>query len=511
MNPIDFFDNLPGIDLPAPPAMRAIFRAAYGDPLSDEDRAHFDKLSGGRNVPPDASEIAICAGRGSTKTSVAAARFLVFEATQIPHAVALSPGQKGICAIVSTEKTNQSAELLNACRGLCELPAIKRLVTRMTADEIEFSTGIIIRKLAADSKLLRGSRYVAVVLDEAAFLGWDGVDPDDAIVRSLRGGMVRIEGAPRRKLLAVSSANVKRGWFYDTITDCHGKDDAPTLAFHGGSLDYNPHTSREDLAAAKARDPIGYLREYESVFMDIVQHGFFASHVIDRSVDLGRSEPIAHDDGARVRIALDVAWSSDGFAVAVAQTKLVYADDSKTIKKRITTVLDVQAWKGTKGAQLSPTVMMARVSGICRRYDQSSLVLDQFNAQPLIEMLAGPPFRIKAKRIDWHGGDAVGSKGDRFRAVREAMIAGDLRLPDLPGLRDEFERIASKALPTGGDRIEAVRGHDDQVCAVVLAVSELLATPARMPIACMTHVEASEKRARDRRLAFALGASGKIW
>ena len=330
---------MPDIEFRASAAMRAVFRAAYGDPLDDEDRAQFHKLAGGRTAPADgAAEIEIVAGRGSTKTTVAGARFLVYEATQVPHEIALSPGQRGVLAIVSTEKTNQSAELLNAVKGLCQLDEIKPLVEGETENEVRFSTGVVIRKITADSKLLRGSRFVAAVIDEAAFLPWEGADPDTDIIRALRGGMTRIEGAPRRKLLAVSSAGPRKGWFYKNYEEHYGRNESPVLVFHGSTLDYNPATSREDLEAARARDPIGFQREYESQFIDVIADNWLGQSNIERCVDKGRTDAMPYELGLRYHIACDVGLEHDSTAIVVATSRWTGGDEQRSKQRRLTHV-----------------------------------------------------------------------------------------------------------------------------------------------------------------------------
>ena len=108
---------------------------------------------------------------------------------------------------------------------------------------------------------------------------------------------------------------------------------------------------------------------------------------------------------------------------------------------------------------------------------------------------------MKFVQVPWtSGGDD--SKLQRFLRVREAMQDGSIRLPEDPVLLSELASIRGKALPSGGERLEASRGHDDVAHAAVMAASIALTKPPTWADDSLFPWEKAEKQAAiDRAVA----------
>ena len=88
IDPIEWEDTLP--IRPSSLAWRAVVKAIYGSPLTDEEHALFLQLSGGREPPVGgAVEVEGVIGRRGGKSETNA-RVAVFECTQVQHAIALA-------------------------------------------------------------------------------------------------------------------------------------------------------------------------------------------------------------------------------------------------------------------------------------------------------------------------------------------------------------------------------------------------------------------------------------
>lgn len=491
-DPIEWERSLP--IRPSSPAWVATVKGIYGTIESPEDRAMFEQLSGGV-APPEGgvTEALITKGRRSGG-SEAVARIAVYEAIEVPHSIVLAPGQIGVFAIICPRR-DQAQEVINYVKGLAALPKLRRNVLKVLENEVIFRTGIAIRVMTADAVAVSSWTIVGCILDEFwKFPGEESAMSDVAIVASLRPAMAPIAGAPPRRLLPIGSAYLTEGVAFETDRDCFGHEGAPVLCLRGSTAVYNPNIDHAWLAKERDRDPEAFEREHECIPKAALTPGWIGASNLARSVDKGRTAPMRCDAGRRYFVSVDQAFESDRYVTAVAVSTLGPID-AATGKRggRITHVCMVEAITPPVGGSLSPEACAMRTRHICARYGTRQITIDQFSSAPLIETFAR--LDLVATKKPWVGGHAEGSKADKYRAVREAMRMGALRLPDDPALIAEFANLRGKLLrATGTERIEAARGHDDRVSAVVAAVSEALAHPPSVTDGDLTWWERRQRK-----------------
>ena len=465
VDPIAWEETLPTLR-PSSPAWRAVTIATWGRrPLSAADEALFVKLSGGRPVPDGGSDaVLVVAGRRGGKSETIA-RWSIFEGLHGGHEVSLAPGQTGVLAVVCPEQKH-AREVIGYAKGLAALPTVKRHVARVTEAAVTFKSGLEIRVVTAN-ELAVAATYVMIILDEAARLpGDEAVMPDKAVIASMLPGMAPIKGAPRRKLVAITSAFIDSGWAYETDRDNFGRPDADVLVLRGSSEAFNPNIDRAWLERERRKDATSAAREYGDgdtppEWQPAVTEGWFGPETIERCIDRGRGNlpPAA---GATYYVAVDAAFSRDNFGIAVVRNEW----DRGT---RRTVVVYVDAFKPPAGGSLSPRDCVERTIAVLQRYGQSVVSLDQFCAPMLIESFADRG--VAAHQIPWTG-SGIKSKAARFRDVREGMRDGLVRLPDDRALRREFHRVRGHLTQSGHEAIEAIgKGVDDRVSAVVMACS----------------------------------------
>jgi hypothetical protein len=463
-DPIDWEATLP--IRPSSPAWAAAMKALYGSPLSDAERALFLTLSGGREPSTDgATEFEAVVGRRGGK-SEQIARLGVFEATQVPHGIALAPGQRGVVPVISPLR-EQSQEIMGYARGLCTLPQVKRYLDGEPGrDEIKFKTGVSLRVMTADALNVSGPTIVCAIRDEwAKFPGDDSAMPDREIENSLRPALAPVLGAPARRLVGITSSYIREGIAFETDRDYFGIDDAPVLVIRGDSQTFNPNLDPAWLERERKR--VGervFAREYLCEWQDAVLDGYFGD-VLDGCVDRGRLTLPPIDD-TRYVVALDPAWKHDRFALAVVHR------ERRSAGALVSVVDRVETWAPPRGGTLSTDATLARVAEIALAYGTRQVVTDQAAAPALAE--AAQRRGLYVREVPWIGGVGTDSKASKFRRVHAAMADGLVRLPDdAPTLR-EFANVASRLLRSGGEQIEARVGHDDRVSAVVLAITEAM-------------------------------------
>lgn len=442
---------------PSTPAWRASIKALYGSPLTDEELELFRKLAQREPPPGGADEFLAVAGRRAGKSETIA-RVGVFEACYGGHEVALAPGQTALIPII-TPLREQAREIVGYAHGLAALPQVRPYVDgEPTRDGVRFRTGIELRVMTADAVAVSGPTVVAAVRDELAkFPGDDTSTPDREIDASLRPSLAPLEGAPRRRLIGITSAYVREGIAYETDRDHFGREDADVLVVRGSTETFNPNIDRAWLERERRR--VGarvFAREYLAEWQDAITDGWFGD-VIDRSVDKGRKFTKPRK-GVSYVAALDAAFAHDAFALAIAHRE--HRKDGPPI-----TVLDsIEAWTPPRGGTLNVRETVAEVIQEIREYGAVTFA-DQWCYPVLAEL-------FNAQGIHLHEAPWTSvSKPARFNRVRAEMSDGRVRLPDDRALIAELHSIRGKLLRSGGEQLEGRGGHDDRAHAAVLALS----------------------------------------
>jgi hypothetical protein len=160
-------------------AWRILLIAAMGEPLDDEERSMFAKLTGREREPGVRVESVwgIIGRRGGKSRAIAA--LIVFIATLVDHSARIAPGEKPVVLCLAPT-ARQARVVLDYISGIIEsTPLIAPLIVNKTAETLELSNGITIEVRPATLRGTRGFSTVAVVVDEMAFLRSDeSANPD---------------------------------------------------------------------------------------------------------------------------------------------------------------------------------------------------------------------------------------------------------------------------------------------------------------------------------------------
>jgi hypothetical protein len=449
---------------PSSPAWRAAVKALYGSELSPDELALFIELSGGQQPPAGGTDefLGVIGRRGGKSETIA--RLSAYEAMHGGHAAALAPGQIGLIPIISPLR-EQSGEILRYVKGLCQLPSVKPFVASETADSATFITGVRIQVLTADAVNVSGATVVTAVRDEwAKFPGDDSTMPDREIDNSLRPALAPVRGAPRRRLIGITSAYIQDGLAYETDRDHYGVADADVLVVRGTSQQFNPALDEKWLAKEQRR--VGsavYAREYEGIWQPAIVDSWFGADAIEQCVNRQRPAVLEPQDEYRYYGSIDPAFTGDGYALAICHRE--HRDDSPPV-----TVIDgVWCWKAERGRRLSSASIAAKVGRIVRSYG-AALWCDNHHYESLIDIYR--PEDIRLREAKW----STSNKAPKFWRYRDALQAKLIELPpDHPTIR-EHHAVRGEWLRSGTERIAARTGqHDDRVDACVIAATEAMA------------------------------------
>jgi hypothetical protein len=469
LDPIAWERSLP--IRPSSPAWVATVRALYGT-TEPEDEALFRELSGGREPPAGgADELLVVAGRRGGKSETIA-RVAVFEALHGGHQLALAPGQVGLIPVISPLR-EQSGEIVRYCHGLASLPQVRPFVDGdPTRDGVRFTTGIEIRCVTADAVAVSGATVVAAIREELAkFPDKDSANGGDVeIDNSLRPALAPVVGAPRRRLIGITSAYLTEGIAYETEQVHYGRNDADVLVVRGTTEQFNPAIDTAWLERERRR--VGervFAREYLGTWQDAAIESWFGADVIDGCVDTGRgiAPPV---QGHTYYAGVDLGVRVDGTALCIAHR-------DRDAKGQVITVID-GCWYWPPRSRPMASIVQA-ASQIIRNYHASGRAFaDQFHYDSVKNDFEREHVTLKEAPWTSTGGR---SKTIRFNSIRVEMINGALRLPGADrDLIREFHNLSGRLRRTGTEELAARTGHDDRLHACVLVASEILnAQPSR--------------------------------
>ncbi|MBX3209083.1 MAG: hypothetical protein KF764_28885, partial [Labilithrix sp.] len=328
-NPIEFEDDIlvPLGFRPSTPAWRAIVKADYGASLTDEEHALYLQLSGG--VAPrvgGSSRILDIIGRRGGKSETRA-RCAFYECTCVPHTRYLAPGQRGVFAILSQER-DVSSEVFRYLAGFNEFPELAECIDKVhdthNDRRVVFRNGLEARVITATTRSVRGPTWIGAVLDEVAFWPHDGEARDVDVIDAFTPGLARSKDMPPRRCWALSSANIRRGWAWETFDRAYGSSESVWTVRSGASTLVRPNLDEDEIAADCEGRPGKREREYECVWGSTAATAFFDAPTIAACVDADRGPELPpRRDGVRYVVALDAAFVGDEFSLAVAESHKV--------------------------------------------------------------------------------------------------------------------------------------------------------------------------------------------
>jgi phage terminase large subunit-like protein len=160
------------------------------------ERAVFKQCTGSDDPPEGVTREAwLVVGRRGGKSLILAltAVFLACFIDWLPH---LAPGERGTVMVIAADRRQARVIYRYAVALLREVPMLKALIVRETAEAIDLKNGVTIETLTASFRTVRGYTLIAALCDEIAFWRSDeSANPDSEIIGAIRPAMATIPGA----------------------------------------------------------------------------------------------------------------------------------------------------------------------------------------------------------------------------------------------------------------------------------------------------------------------------
>lgn len=405
---------------------RAVLKAGFNLPMTDEETRFFEIVAGGRPLPVKrCRELVICAARRAGKDAIASLICAWFAMTFRPDG-RVRPGERPLILLLAAGRA-QSRSLLGYVRGLFEIPALKALITRETQDGFELSNGIDISVGTADFRTIRGRTVLLCVMNELAF--WrdeNSSNPDKEIYRAVLPAMASL--GDRAMLVMISSVHRRGGLLYEKWAKSFGKDDPNTLVITASTRQLNPTIDQQIIDDALADDPQAAAAEYESIWRDDLSSYISLSEVqacVDAGVDVRPPQ-----SGVQYTAFIDASSGrSDSFTAAI-----VSRDGDISILHRVVEV----------PAPCDPVKATATVCAVLKTYNIQDAWGDRYAVGFVSSELARHGLTLKHSNK---------SRSDLYREFLPDLRSRRVRLLDIEKVA-QFAALERRALPAGGERID---------------------------------------------------------
>ncbi len=426
---------LPGVSWQA---WRVLLVALMGEPLDDDERAIFARLTGRATEPLErVEEFWALAGRRAGK-SRAVAVLIVFLACLVDYRSVIAIGERPVVLCLAATTKQAGIVFAYVAAIIDKTPLLAKLIKAKLAEALSLRNGIDIEVRAASFRGLRGITAVAIVTDEICYWFSDesgSANPDTAILDAVRPSLATTGGP----LIAISSPYGQRGEAYQTWARHFGaKGDPLVLVVQGASRDFNPSLPQKVVDRAMERDPAAARAEYLGQFRNDVA-AYLDRALIEAAVDAG-VKVRAPKPGVTYFGAVDAASGSgkDSFTGAICHL------EAETV------VLDMSY------EILPPFRPQEAVEALCDLFRSAriyTVVGDRWSQGFTVDSFSKCGIAYQYCELD---------RSEVYLEVLGLFTSGRVRLIDNNRLVAQFAGLERRTSPGGRDRVDHGReGHDD--------------------------------------------------
>ncbi|APO74580.1 hypothetical protein AM571_CH01759 [Rhizobium etli 8C-3] len=422
----------------------AFLAALFGLPMTDEQLELYQKHTGRQEAPTEAQREAwLVIGRRGGK-SFTMALIAVFLACFFDYRQYLAPGERATVLVIATDR-RQARVILRYVRAMLDnIPLLKDMVERDTADSFDLDNSTTIEVGTASFRSTRGYTYAAVLCDELAF--WrtdDAAEPDYAILDAIRPGMASI---PTSMLLCASSPHARRGALWDAFKRFWSKDDAP-LVWRAATREMNPTIPQSVVDRALERDQSSASAEYMAEFRSDIED-FVSLEVVEACVTTGVYER-PRISGVRYRGFVDPSGgSNDSMTLAISHSegRRVVLDCTREIKP-----------------PFSPEAVVDDFAKTLASYGIHEVEGDRYAGE-------WPREQFRKRGISYKLSEKI--RSDLYRDLLPMLNSGTVDLLDDNRLVNQIVNLERRVSRGGKESIDhAPGGHDDLANAVAGALN----------------------------------------
>lgn len=300
--------------------MRSLLLAAFGEVLTDAERATFRQLTQRDREPLQrVDELVIVKGRRAGGSLAMGKVVIPYLSGLCRHT--LTGGERGVLLVVAQDQRTADGILDYAEDAFRTSPILSQLIETRNQRELRLTNNVTIDVRAADFRRLRGLTFVGVVADECAF--WmtseTSANADDDILNAIRPGLASTGG----QLFIISSPYARRGELWETHRKHFGPNgDRLILVAQGSSRTFNPTLPQRVVDRAMERDPASASAEYLAEFRTDIE-SFVALEAVNACISRGMYERPYNDATSYHGFVDPSGGSVDSFTLCIGHLEFV--------------------------------------------------------------------------------------------------------------------------------------------------------------------------------------------
>lgn len=415
---------------------RVILIAAMGEPLHNDEREIFQRLTGRDTEPLErVEELWAVVGRRGGKTR-AAAVLATYLGAFCDYSDVLTIGERGLVLCIAQNQRQATVAFSYAVGIFRSIPALADLIASETADSLALRSGVDLEVRAASFRGLRGVTAVAVIADETAFWAVDGsVNPDTEILNAVRPSLATTRGP----LLVITSPHARRGEVWSTYRRHYGPaGDSRLLVLQAASRTMNPSLPQSVVDRAIERDAAAASAEYLAQFR-VDLEPFVSREVAEAAVDTGVFErPFA--SGIAYHAFVDPSGGShDSMTCGIAHAE-----------KRVLVLDAIREFR----PPFSPEAVVADIAELLRRYHLTNVTGDRYGGEWPRESFSrhGVTYRLSER-----------TRSELYQALLPELNSRNVALLDNQRLLAQLCCLERRTSRGGRDLIDHGPGNSDDL------------------------------------------------
>jgi hypothetical protein len=435
----------PSFNGPSWDAWRTVLRAAFCLPMSAAEHVFFRSVSDRDPPRQRVRELWCIVGRGGGKDSIASL-IAAHSAALFDGQHRLRPGERALvqCLACDRDQARIVAGYIKAY--FLELPLLKSLVKRETADGLELNNKVDIAIATNSYRSVRGRSQLLTILDECAFFRDDrSVSPDEELYAAIAPGLARIPGS---MLCGISTPYRRAGLLFRKFKESYGRDDQDVLVIRAPSQTFNPTLPQAIIDAALATDPAKAKSEWLGEWRDDLS-GWASRELIEAAVDAGVVVRPPRS-GIHYRAGVDTGGGiRDSFTAATSHAEQIKLPDGTQANVSVLDcVIEIKAPYSTDDAT-------RRICETLKSYGITSVTADRYGANWTVEAFQRYGIRLEH------------SERDRSKIYQDTLplfTSGRVRLLDNSRLVNQFCGLERQTFALGRERIDHGPGGMDDLC-----------------------------------------------
>jgi hypothetical protein len=429
----------------------SILRAAFALPMTDEDRALFRGIAGGREPPSHrVNELWCVVGRRSGKTRMAAAISTYIGAIEQHR---LASGEVGYVLLLAASRDQARVAFDYVVGFLRSSPILRQQILSITSTEVRLKGNIIIGVHAGSYRTIRGRTLLAVVADETSF--WrdeTSAQPDVEIYRACMPALA----ASRGMWIGISTGYRKIGLLYQKWRDHFAQPGDDVLVVQGASRRFNLTLDQSIIDRAIESDPEAAESEWGGGFRSDIA-AFLDEETIERCIDYARPLEVPPRNNCHYVGFVDPSGGRhDSFTLCIG-----HREGSESLFF----VADVIRGRYPP---FDPEEVVAEYAELLKQYHIHSVVGDNYSA-------AWAETAFKRQGINY-----IRSEQNKSQLYLEALpqfMRQAISLPNHPKLIRELKLLERRTTKVGRDLVDhGAHGSDDHANAFCGALRVLQPT-----------------------------------